>query len=144
MSATPQRLEILSNIWADLLASAANGYPGEACGILLGRIEEERRVVEGFRPTPNRWSAREDRYLVDPESLRRALAAEDEGGPRVLGFYHSHPDAPPLPSETDRRLAWPWYHYVIIRVAAGEPEEARAWELDLDSGRFEERPIRYT
>ncbi len=85
-----------------------------------------------------------DRYLVDPESLRRALAAEEGGGPRVLGFYHSHPDAPPLPSETDRELAWPWYHYVIIRVAAGEPEETRAWELDADTGRFEERSIDYT
>ena len=71
-------------------------------------------------------------------------AAEEGGGARVLGFYHSHPDALPLPSETDRELAWPWYLYVIIRVAAGEPEETRAWELDVDSGRFEERSIRYT
>lgn len=144
MSTTRRQLEIGSKICADLLASAAQGYPGEACGILLGRIDDESRVVEGFRPAPNRWSEREDRYLVDPESLRRALAAEQEGGPRVLGFYHSHPDAPPLPSETDRRLAWPWYYYVIIRVAEGEPEEARAWELDVDAGRFEERSIGYT
>lgn len=142
--ATPKRLEIGSKIFVDLLASAAKGYPGEACGILFGRIDGDRRVVEGFRPTPNRWSERGDRYLVDPESLRRALAAEDEGGPRVLGFYHSHPDAPPRPSETDRQLAWPWYYYMIIGVAAGEPEETRAWELDLDTGRFEERPVEYT
>lgn len=144
VSTTPQALEIGSKISADLLASAASAYPGEACGILLGRIDGDRRVVEGFRPTPNRWSEREDRYLVDPASLRRALAAEDEGGPRVLGFYHSHPDASPRPSETDRRLAWPWYYYVIIQVAAGRPERTRAWELDLDSGRFEERPVDYT
>ncbi len=144
MSETRTRLEIGSKICADLLASAAQGYPGEACGILLGRIEGDRRVVEGFRPVQNRWSERDDRYLVDPESLRRALAAEEEGGPRVLGFYHTHPDAPPSPSETDRELAWPWYYYVIIRVAAGGPEETRAWELNPDAGRFEERSIRYT
>jgi len=144
VSVTRTRLEIGSKISANLLASAAQGYPGEACGILLGRIEGDRRVVEDFRPAPNRWSEREDRYLVDPESLRRALAAEEAGGARVLGFYHSHPDAPPLPSETDRELAWPWYCYVIIRVATGKPEETRAWELDVDTGRFEERPIRYT
>lgn len=144
MSVMRTRLEIGSKICADLLAAAAHGYPGEACGILLGRIEGDRRVVEGFRPAPNRWSEREDRYRVDPESLRRALAAEEAGGARVLGFYHSHPDAPPLPSETDRELAWPWYCYVIIRVAAGKPDEMRAWELDVDTGRFEERPIRYT
>jgi len=144
VSVTQTRLEIGSKICADLFASAAQGYPGEACGILLGRIEGEARIVEGFQPTLNRWAERDDRYLVDPESLRRALAAEEVGGARVLGFYHSHPDALPLPSETDRELAWPWYLYVIIRVAAGEPEETRAWELDVDSGRFEERSIRYT
>ncbi|MEJ2311662.1 MAG: M67 family metallopeptidase [Gemmatimonadales bacterium] len=144
MSLTGARLEIGSKIRADLLASAAQGYPGEACGILLGRIAGDTRVIEGFRPTPNRWAERDDRYLVDSESLRRALAAEEAGGATVLGFYHSHPDAPPVPSETDRELAWPWYAYVIIRVAAGEAEETRAWELDMDSGHFEERPIRYT
>ena len=31
-----------------------------------------------------------------------------------------------------------------FRVAAGRPEEARAWELNVDTGRFEERSIRYT
>lgn len=144
MSPTRKQLEIGRMLFADLLASAAKSYPREACGILLGRIDGESRVVEGFRPTPNRWSGREDRYLVDPESLRRALASEDNGGPGVVGFYHSHPDAPPLPSETDRGLAWPWYYYVIIRVAAGEPQEARAWELDVDAGCFQERSIGYT
>lgn len=144
MRRTGKRLEIGSNICADLLRSAAQGYPGETCGILLGRIDGEARIVEGFRHAPNRWAERADRYLVDPDTLRRALAAEETGGPRVLGFYHSHPDASPVPSQTDLELAWPWYYYVIIRVAEGEPEEARAWELDVDGGRFEERPIDYT
>jgi proteasome lid subunit RPN8/RPN11 len=134
-------LEIGSGILDDILAAAAAGYPREACGILLGRLNEEKRIVEGYRPTPNRWPDRGDRYLIDPEALRRALEAEEAGGPRVLGFFHSHPDAPPVPSETDRELAWPWYYYVIIPVARGTPGEARVWELDPEAERFVEHPL---
>ncbi|MEE9577469.1 MAG: M67 family metallopeptidase [Gemmatimonadota bacterium] len=134
-------LEIGSGILSDILEAAAAGYPREACGILLGQLNEPKRIVEGYRPTPNRWPERGDRYLIDPEALRRALGAEEAGGPRVLGFYHSHPDAPPVPSETDRELAWPWYYYVIIPVAQGTPGEARVWELDPEAGRFVERSL---
>lgn len=138
------RLDIGSAIRADLFRAAAAGYPREACGILFGRVERDQRIVEGFRPTRNRWSGRADRYRVDPESLRHALSAEDRGGPRVLGFYHSHPDAAPVPSITDREWAWPWYVYLIVRVENGVAAEARAWELDSASDRFLERPIEYT
>ncbi len=134
-------LEIGSGILSDILAAAAAGYPHEACGILFGQLNEQKRIVEGYRLTPNRWPERGDRYLIDPEALRRALGAEEASGPRVLGFYHSHPDAPPVPSETDRELAWPWYYYVIIPVAQGTPGEARVWELDPEAGRFVERPL---
>ncbi len=138
------RIEIGAGVRRDLMAAAERGYPGEACGILLGRVDGRARVVEGFRPTANRWAGRDDRYEIDPDSLRRALEAEGNGGSRVIGFYHSHPDALPLPSETDREMAWPWYYYLIVRVAAGAAEDARAWELDADSGRFAERLVRYT
>lgn len=137
-------LEIGASVRNDILLAAAREYPKEACGILLGRIADGIRVVEGFRPTPNRWSSRADRYEIDPDSLRRALEAEECGGSRVIGFYHSHPDAPPIPSETDREMAWPWYHYLIVRVVAGEAEDARAWELEPEADRFTERPVRYT
>jgi proteasome lid subunit RPN8/RPN11 len=138
------RLEIGSGVLSDLFATAGLGYPREACGILYGRIEGRIRVVEGFRPTANRWAGRDDRYEIDPDSLRRALEAEENGGPRIIGFYHSHPDALPVPSETDREMAWPWYHYLIVRVVAGQAEEARAWELEAESGRFAERSVSYT
>ncbi len=138
------RIEIGTGVRNELLAAAARDYPREACGILLGRVEGRSRVVEGFRSTANRWAGRDDRYEIDPSSLRHALEAEEDGGSRVIGFYHSHPDSLPVPSETDRKMAWPWYYYLIVRVVAGEAEDARAWELDVESGRFAERPVSYT
>lgn len=115
-------------------------YPREGCGVLLGRTEDGRRVVEEVRPAENRWEGRDDRYLVDPETLRRAVDEEADGGPRVLGFYHSHPDAEPVPSATDRDLAWPWYLYLIVPVRDGRALGGRAWELAEDGG-WAERPV---
>jgi len=138
------RLEIGSRMHADLIAAVAEGYPREACGILLGRLDGPRRIVEAFRPAPNRWAGRDDRFLVDPESLRGALEEEGSGGAAVLGFYHSHPDAPAVPSTCDRTLAWPWYVHVIVEVAEGRSVRARAWEFHCGAGGFEERPIALT
>ena len=53
--------------------------------------------------------------------------APAEAGLTVLGFYHSHPDHPARPSETDRRHAWPYYSYVI--VAHRQPPAGRSDQL---------------
>ncbi|MFQ5690475.1 MAG: M67 family metallopeptidase [Gemmatimonadota bacterium] len=124
-----------------LFRSLEAAYPREACGVLTGRIEAGARRVLEVHPSANLWADRPDRYRVDPADLRRLIEAEERGGARVLGFYHSHPDAPPEPSETDRRLAWPWYHYLIISVTGGVAGEARVWELTEGAG-FGERPLR--
>lgn len=131
---------VLAGGTADRIARAVEeAYPREGCGLLLGRVEGDDRVVEEARPASNRWEDREDRYLVDPETLRRAVDEEAGGGPRVLGFWHSHPDADPVPSATDRELAWPWYLYLIVPVRGGRARRGRAWELH--DGRWAERPV---
>lgn len=116
-------------------------YPSEGCGVLLGETRGDRRLVSRAEAAANRWSDREDRYRVDPELLARLLTEEDEGGPRVLGFFHSHPDSAAIPSPTDLDHAWPWYHYLILPVRAGRARAGRVWEL-LD-GRFVERGLVY-
>lgn len=114
-------------------------YPREGCGVLLGEVGDGRRVVTGVQAAANRWAERADRYRVDPELLVRLLTEEDEGGPRVLGFFHSHPDGAPVPSPTDLDHAWPWYHYLIVPVYEGRARAGRAWELQ--DGRFMERDL---
>lgn len=120
-----------------------DAYPREGCGVLLGRVEgADRRVTEIHR-AENRWAERDDRYLVDPGTLRRLMDREGEGGPRILGFYHSHPDAAPEPSPTDRDHAWPWYLYLIVPVREGRAGKGRAWQLDEkgDGEGFAERKV---
>ena len=138
-SRDPQRTLVLpSSLSGELGRELEAAYPNEGCGVLLGRLEEGRRVVQSFEPTRNRWSGRDDRYLVDPGALRRLLDEEDRGGYRVLGFYHSHPGSPPEPSATDLEHAWPWYSYLIVPVWNGRAERGRVWELSRDRRSFRE------
>lgn len=125
---------------AELRRHLEAAYPREGCGALLGEVSDGARRVARVEPAENRWPERDDRYLVDPSTLRRLLEEEERGGPRVLGFYHSHPNARPEPSKTDLEHAWPWYHYLIVRVAEGRSGGSRVWELVGD--RFVERELR--
>ncbi|MFQ5678131.1 MAG: M67 family metallopeptidase [Gemmatimonadota bacterium] len=133
-------LVIPGRLLARVREELARAYPREACGVLLGRLEGEERRVTRLEASANRWPGRNDRYRLDPETLRRLLEEEEAGGPKVLGFYHSHPDARPVPSATDRKLAWPWYHYLIVEVSRGRARDGRVWKLK--EGTFVERPVR--
>lgn len=123
------RLRVPAAVWSELTDHLEGTYPAEGCGVLLGRREGGVRRVRRAVRASNEWGGREDRYAVDPDLLRDLLLGEEEGGPAVIGFYHSHPDAEPVPSATDRRLGWPWYHYLIVPVADGEAGSPRLWQF---------------
>src|SRR5512134_2612416 len=101
-------------------AHAAAAYPHECCGFLVGERSDGHAIVTDLVRASN---AREDsprnRYLIPPEEFARVLRDADRKGLDVLGFYHSHPDAPARPSEYDREHAWPAYAYFVLAVAAG-------------------------
>ena len=59
-------------------------------------------------------------------------------GGTLAGFYHSHPDHPARPSETDLAQAWPNLTYIIVAVRDGQPEDLRFWRLREDRSGFEE------
>src|SRR5947208_16121392 len=90
-----------------LTAHAEAGYPEEVCGLLLGTLTGpgQRRVCE-VRPAANinRDRAR-DRYEVDPIDYLRIERSGAQRGLEVVGIYHTHPDHPSRPSETDRARA---------------------------------------
>lgn len=123
---------------------AAATYPEECCGVLIGRAtaEGDGALVERVRPVDNqRLDSRGNRYLIDPETV---LAAEKEArnlGLEVLGYYHSHPDHPAVPSDFDREHAWPGQSYVIVSVREGEVADTRSWRLADDRDRFQEETL---
>ena len=106
-------------------------YPAECCGVLVGRPGEIKEVFR-FIPAVNRRTDDPHRYLISPSDLRRAEQDVRSAGLEVLGFYHSHPDHPAVPSAFDVEHAWPWYSYIIVRVDRGRAAEISSWQLADD------------
>ncbi|MEN3002593.1 MAG: M67 family metallopeptidase [Armatimonadota bacterium] len=124
-------------------AHAKADYPHECCGALIGMEQGDRRVVHyALRLANERVDERERRFFISPQQVLMAERRARQEGLLLLGFYHSHPDHPAVPSEYDRQHALPWYSYVIISVHQGEPGELRSWRLRDDRSAFDEEPIR--
>lgn len=84
-----------------LIGEAARTAPNECCGLLFGT---ENRI-ETALPARNVHPASRTHFEIDPAALIAAHKAEREGGPRVAGYYHSHPTGPAVPSAADRASA---------------------------------------
>jgi proteasome lid subunit RPN8/RPN11 len=123
-------------------AHALRDYPHECCGALLGTGGDERRAVAAIIPIDN--ASDDDRrrlFSVSPRDYLRAEREAEARGLLLLGFYHSHPDHPARPSETDRRYAQPGFSYPIITVTAGGAGPIRSWRIDAPEGEYEEEEI---
>jgi proteasome lid subunit RPN8/RPN11 len=129
-----------------MLTHARGGYPFEVCGVLLGRGGEgDRRVEEVVSVVNRETEAPRVRYQIAPEDLIRIQRAAREAGREILGYYHSHPDHPARPSETDRRIASEGLSdgivYVVIGVAGGEKTTPTAWIFRDAKQAFDEEPF---
>lgn len=130
-------LKIQNGLTDRIRAHAAEAYPHECCGALLGRDSDSAREILDLLPLPNQHgSSPRNRFVITPDDFRRAEAAARERGLDLVGWYHSHPDHPALPSEYDREHAWPWYSYVIVSVEKGAPRALASWRLSDDRMRF--------
>lgn len=106
-------------------------YPAECCGVLGGRVNELKEVLQ-LAPVVNRRTDDPHRYLISPDDLLRITRELRRWDLEVLGYYHSHPDHPAEPSAFDSEHAWPWYSYVIVRVDRGRAGEMTSWVLEED------------
>jgi proteasome lid subunit RPN8/RPN11 len=126
-------------------AQARAAYPHECCGALLGRPREgDGAPREVVRPVPlaNVWiGAQERRYLIGSDTVLELERQVEREGLELIGFYHSHPDHPPIPSAFDREHAWPWYTYIIVAVSPELVGPVRAWRLDDDRSAFHEEAL---
>jgi molybdopterin/thiamine biosynthesis adenylyltransferase/proteasome lid subunit RPN8/RPN11/rhodanese-related sulfurtransferase len=113
-------------------------FPEECCGFLLGTARGGIRTVVDVRRAANqRRDAARTGYLIPPEAYLEAELEAERRGLEVVGFYHSHPQGEPRPSEEDRRHALPGCSYIIVAVAEGTARAMRSWVLSPDRTRFE-------
>ncbi len=119
-----------------IVAHARDAVPDECCGLLIGSIGPTG-CIEQSRPA-NNLHAGPTRFLIDPRDHFAAIHAARDAGREVVGVYHSHPSAPPVPSATDLAEAtYDEYVYAIVSVRT-EPAQLRLFRLE--AGRFVEEP----
>ena len=129
-----------------LLGHARAGYPHEICGVLVGTSSGAAARVARVVPVVNRETERPAvRYQIAPEDLIAVQKAARAEGLDILGYYHSHPDHPARPSETDRRIAAEGLSdgvvHVVVGVAGGRETTVTAWTFHDASQAFEGEPF---
>ena len=111
--------------FAAMVGHAYDGYPLEACGLLVGRGD---RVLRFVACTNEAASARV--YTIPPKELLRAERAAEDDGLEIIGVFHSHTHSEPYPSPTDVEQAPdPAWHYVIVSLKRDAPE-IRSYRID--------------
>ncbi|RKF21081.1 M67 family peptidase [Altericroceibacterium spongiae] len=81
--------------------AAADALPQEACGLLLGASG----IIDRAVPVRNVAAEPLRHFEIDPQALIDAHRAERQGGPELIGYFHSHPVGRAAPSPTDRARA---------------------------------------
>ena len=136
-------MKTTTDVLNQIRAHGRAAYPEEGCGFLLGRAAQDGNHVTVTRRADNEDECnRRRRYTLAPADYRAADEAARAAGLDVVGFYHSHPDHPARPSDTDLAEAtFPGYTYVIVAVKSGTPADVTAWTLAPDRSRFLPEPV---
>jgi len=114
-------------------------YPNEGGGFLLGQRENHTVQIVDVIQIENVFETEEQyhRYAMTPQNWAKMEDEADERGLILVGYYHSHPDHPAIPSEYDREHALPNFVYIITSVQSGQAVDMRAWLLNPDRSQFD-------
>jgi proteasome lid subunit RPN8/RPN11 len=135
-------LHLSTGFRASLASWAQAAYPHESCGLLIGEGGSADHAIKQVTHAKNLNLERaHDRYLLDSRDFLEADNTARAQGLEVLGVWHTHPDHPARPSETDRLAAWPDWSYVILEVTREGVREMRSWRLNEAQDAFDEEAI---
>ena len=132
--------EHIKNIKQD----AEHAYPNEACGLITGwtidsDVLEVMRVVKAQNI---RAFETGNRFEVDPGTrikLEKKIRGTNE---QLIAHYHSHPDNPATPSNTDLINAHePELIWIIVSVEGGKASDVAAHQVLEDKTSFKKVSI---
>nr|WP_275296715.1 M67 family metallopeptidase [Brevibacillus choshinensis] len=105
------------SIWQEMVRHCMEERPAEACGLLSGRSGCAETIwrMENIEKSPVA-------FAMDPRHIQKVFQRMALKGETLVGIYHSHPTAPPVPSLED--IAYAYYTdaaYLILSLASPQP-----------------------
>lgn len=134
------QITLTSTLQAHIFEQMEAAYPNEGGGFLMGETNGDAVTIQAITQIENVFEEAEQyhRYAMTPQDWMRLEDEADAKGLMLVGYYHSHPNAPAIPSEYDRDHALPNFVYVITSVRDGKAAEMRVWRLRQDRAAFDE------
>jgi proteasome lid subunit RPN8/RPN11 len=105
---------------------AAASFPKEACGVLLGTIEDKTIQVEAFVSIDNRAKQPNQRFEFDPKQWIEVFFQAQKNRLNIVGLLHSHPIQLAIPSLFDLNTAW---HHIPTHWILGPIQPIEQCEL---------------
>jgi proteasome lid subunit RPN8/RPN11 len=130
-----EKLILRRSHWQAMRRHVSRHFPLEACGLLAGKNER----VEMALGIPNADRSRV-RFRMEAGAQWRAFQRMEAAGLELVGIYHSHPNGPELPSETDiAESMYPVAQIILYRVKGRW--QARAFRIE--GGKVNEITLEY-
>ena len=128
-----------ASLQREIFDQMESAYPNEAGGFLLGRMRAGDIAIQEIMQVENTFAEAEQthRYAMTPQDWMRLEDEADERGLSLVGYYHSHPDSPAIPSEYDREHALPNFVYIITAVMMARATDMQVWRLRPDRSAFD-------
>lgn len=124
-----------------ILAHCKEGLPDEACGLIGGTIEGDKRSIQKVYLLTNIDQSNEH-FSMDPKEQLAAVKDMRANGLKLLGNFHSHPESPSRPSEEDKRLAYDSkVNYLILSLMDLENPVFNAFRIDEEKNVTKEKLV---
>lgn len=120
-------------LYHQLVEHACRTLPIECCGLLAGVVHRRQGYVTQVLALANALAS-PVAYRTDPRDLLHAFRLLRRFELELLGFYHSHPTAPPQPSRRDleQNTYGSAVAHLIVSLAGPKPTLS-AWRLFPDN-----------
>ena len=135
-------IKIEEKPWQTMVLHAERTYPNECCGVMLGHIQGDQKLVTEAVALENAFEGvQRERYELRPEDLLKAEREAREHGLDLIGIFHSHPDGDAYFSETDLKNSCPWYSFVVLSVSRGKFDHANGFLPDIEQTAAEKEEL---
>ncbi|TVR22286.1 MAG: M67 family peptidase [Anaerolineaceae bacterium] len=115
------------HVYSSLVMVARDCLPDESCGILAGHHHGR---VERIFPVDNIAEQPANQFRIDSRALNQHLPQIRADGLQVIGFFHSHPATPPVPSPHDITGMHDMHALHLIVSLKGSAPRLAAWRIE--------------